>query len=523
MPASLADLDISRLRLLAEQGRADAENELGTRYETGRGGVEKNTSQARDWYRRAAEQRHADAQYRLGFMYTDRWSSPLTDREAFQLFLDAARQGHPQAQYEVAVSFETGRGVDPDEPEAAYWYRRAAEREHEGALKKVLEIERLETQLHRMAEEGDPTAQYELAMRYQSSDSQEKRTAAVAWFRRAAEQGDARSEYELGFMYDNACRAVRVEDPVDPVDSTEAVRWYRRAAVRGHARAQARLGDLYTDGIGVGRDYAEALRWFRRAAEQQDAEGEFLLGCVYRQGRAIAPDNAEAVRWFRRAADQGHPDACYSLREMCKDGLWVDSEAVEWLRHRSHQEDDEDAMYVLGIMYRHGWGVWRSEAKAFSCFRRAAERGQYDAEREVANRPSLPRRVLDRVELVFGLVMIIGLVLAFSWGFGFGAQLLGEKVRDLLPPVWSAVVQCPDHVERLANYGFRWTDGLRELKLRLSQNVVADDPDVVTYVGDKIEYQNRYGVWERQVYGCDLDIITREVVDVRVTPGRLPL
>jgi len=506
--------DDKRYRRAADQKHAGGQYALGRMYETGRG-VEQDDSEAARWYQRAADQKHADARHRLAVMYANGRGVEQNNRRAAWLFLDAAEQGHPRAQYEVGVSYETGRGAEQNEAESARWYRRAAERGHQSALKKVLEIERLETQLHGLAEEGDPSAQYELAIRYRSSDSKEKQAEAISWFRRAADDGDVRSEYMLGSIYDNASRSANGEENLDALDATEAVRWYRRAAEQGHAGAQTALGCLYTEGIGVSRDDTEAIRWFQRAAEQQDADGEYLLGCVYGEGRGIPRDDAEAIRWLRRAADQGHNDARYLLCNMCKDGRWVDAEAIEWLRWQG----DEDAMYALGTMYRQGWGVRRSDAKAFEWFRRAAERGHYEAERELADRPSLPRRILGGVELLFGGAMFIGLALAFSLGF---ALLVNTGLDLLLPLAWTAVVECPDHVERLGNYGFRWTDGLWELKLRLSQTVVANDPDVVTYVGDRIEYQNGYGAWEPHVYECDLHATTRELVDVRAMPCRLP-
>ncbi len=55
-------------RLLAEQGDAAAQNNLGTMYYKGRG-VPYDYAQAVKWYRKAAEQGNAGAQNNLGFMY----------------------------------------------------------------------------------------------------------------------------------------------------------------------------------------------------------------------------------------------------------------------------------------------------------------------------------------------------------------------------------------------------------------------------------------------------------------------
>ena len=53
---------------LAEQGHADAQNNLGLMYDNGHG-VSQDHAAAVRWYRLAAEQGVADAQRKLGFMY----------------------------------------------------------------------------------------------------------------------------------------------------------------------------------------------------------------------------------------------------------------------------------------------------------------------------------------------------------------------------------------------------------------------------------------------------------------------
>jgi len=55
-------------RKAADQGEADAQYLLGATYEKGRG-VAQDFAQAAAWYRKAAGQGDADAQFILGFMY----------------------------------------------------------------------------------------------------------------------------------------------------------------------------------------------------------------------------------------------------------------------------------------------------------------------------------------------------------------------------------------------------------------------------------------------------------------------
>ena len=53
---------------LAEQGNAEAQNNLGTMYYTGQG-AHQDYAEAFRWYRKAAEQGDVQAQYNLGLMY----------------------------------------------------------------------------------------------------------------------------------------------------------------------------------------------------------------------------------------------------------------------------------------------------------------------------------------------------------------------------------------------------------------------------------------------------------------------
>ena len=47
---SIAELDVAQLRLIAEQGDAEAQTELGERYEDGRGGVGQDYGVAVSWF-----------------------------------------------------------------------------------------------------------------------------------------------------------------------------------------------------------------------------------------------------------------------------------------------------------------------------------------------------------------------------------------------------------------------------------------------------------------------------------------
>ena len=93
------DVEAARwFRLAADEGHAVAQFNLGRRYANGRG-VPQDDAEAVRWYRLAADQGLAAAQSTLGFMYANGDGVPQDGVEAHQWFSLAAAQssGEPRA------------------------------------------------------------------------------------------------------------------------------------------------------------------------------------------------------------------------------------------------------------------------------------------------------------------------------------------------------------------------------------------------------------------------------------------
>ena len=144
-------------RLAAEQGYARAQFSLGVAYDNGKG-VTMNYVEAAKWYGKAAVQGHAGAQCYLGVMYHSGQGLPRNDIQAATWFRRAGEQGHAVAQSNLGVMYQTGRGVPQDDAEAAKWYDMAAEH-------------------------GDATAQHNLA--WTSQWVPQDHLQAVKWYRKA--------------------------------------------------------------------------------------------------------------------------------------------------------------------------------------------------------------------------------------------------------------------------------------------------------------------------------------------------
>ena len=105
------------LRVLAEQGDAAAQSNLGFRYGSGEG-VPQDDAAAVRWYRLAADQGYANAQFNLGNMYNNGEGVPQDYTEAVRWYRLAANQGYARAQLNLGVMYANGEGVPQDFVEA---------------------------------------------------------------------------------------------------------------------------------------------------------------------------------------------------------------------------------------------------------------------------------------------------------------------------------------------------------------------------------------------------------------------
>ena len=334
-------------RKAADQGFAEAQFNLGKMYSAGLG-VGRNKKEAENWYRKAADQGFADAQCSLGEML-DASRSCKFSQEAVEWYRKAAEQGLADAQFNLGKMYASGSGVSKNEKEAVHWFRKSAE-------------------------QGFADAQLGFGMTlYNGRGGDQDHQEAAKWFRKAAEQGIAEAQNNLGAMYGEGLGVGK--------DQKEAANWYRKAAEQGIAVAQFNLGAMYEQGVGVDKDEKEAVKWYRKSAEQGFADAQFNLGVMYEEGVGVGKDEKEAVKWYRKAADQGLAEAQCNLGVMYDDGLGVGKdkkEAVNWYR-KSAEQGVAQAQFNLAVMYENGLGVGKDKKEAVNWYRLAAKQGNKDA------------------------------------------------------------------------------------------------------------------------------------------------
>lgn len=106
----------------------------GLKYYSGEG-VERNFGTAAQYFMKAAEQGHSEAQYSLGLMNYVGQTGGQDFSNAAKWFQMAAESGHIQAQYNLGFLYYEGKGVQQDLKTAYGWIDRAAQQGYAKAVK----------------------------------------------------------------------------------------------------------------------------------------------------------------------------------------------------------------------------------------------------------------------------------------------------------------------------------------------------------------------------------------------------
>lgn len=194
----------------ADRGNPTAQEELGSRYESGNG-IDQSDKEALTWYTKAAKNDDKPAETRLGVMYKRTGEDGVPNySEARKWLTKAATQDkYAPAQYQLALMYEFGEGINKDMKTAADWYGKAAA-------------------------QNDSYAQYRLGLFNENGWGMPKDlTAALKWFNLSAAQENWMAERKLGDLYSKG-------EGVNK-DSTEAAKYFSRSTSH-HKKGEDRPG-----------------------------------------------------------------------------------------------------------------------------------------------------------------------------------------------------------------------------------------------------------------------------------------
>lgn len=135
---------------------------------------------------------------------------------------------------------------------------------------------------------------------------------------------------------------------------SNAERREARRAVNGNTDAQCRMGSYYAEPDTKHTDIVEAVKWYKLSASQGNDKAQFELGMLYDSGRIKCADYKEkALKCYLSLAEAGFPSAQCTIGLKYRFGDGVDEnldEAIKWFK-RSANQGHVDAQRNLGDIY----------------------------------------------------------------------------------------------------------------------------------------------------------------------------
>ncbi len=208
--------------------------------------------------------------------------------------------------------------------------------------KENIDIKELEV----LANEGDASAQYDLAKYYYDLEEDEYLELAVKWLKKSAEQDYTKALFDLAILYEDA---YGVEE-----DYEMAMNLFFKAAEKGYTKALTHIADCYFNGEILNCDGEKAYEYYKKAANLGDAYGQYMLAKYFIYEKFDENKRAEIeAEYYKKSADQGFAPAQYELSLLYENGRGVEKNHEKYLEllNKAAEQDYEYALMTLGTYY----------------------------------------------------------------------------------------------------------------------------------------------------------------------------
>ena len=262
-----------------------------------------------------------EAQFMLAEFYgKGTYGLPVSHHKAFILYVQASKQGHHEAAFRVAVSYEIGAGTKKDVLRAAQFYRKAAAMGNSLAMHKMAKI-CMYGNTHANASTNSIHAQPHNPPRLKEGFQWLKRAATLA------SEKHPEALFELALCYEESGSNHGAGNGLDMsaivlADNRYALQLFREAADFGYPPAMHKVALALEHGRGTDTNIPEAIRYYTASAERGMPDAQLSLARWYLRGCPEAHLNqshGEAYRWALKAAEAGHPKAMFFLGKLLEE------------------------------------------------------------------------------------------------------------------------------------------------------------------------------------------------------------
>ena len=396
------------MRLAAEQGDAVSQYFVGLSYSR-----QKNYTQARYWYEKAAAQGHVVAELDLnelpaapliGLSIYDRSPASVTlttaqikkaeddgfaaykigdYAQSLKLWTPAAEAGSGYAQSNLGIQYINKQGTERSQEKALHWLEKAMAQDYELAFRIVSDLhnkgiffpksKQKAYEYSNMASSlGSAQGAFDAA---QYAEGLGDLKNALALFTLGAQRGHPRSQATLGIVYDGV-KSEYKDNNIVTIDLEKSMKWHLKAAQQDFPYAVYQVGYNYKTGKGVPKSLAWAQYWHKRGA--RNGMGESMM--------SLSPADQEQIRkellqFAKTKAAKGDAKAQYTLSVAYRDGKDVEkstSLSEHWLAKAAAQNMPE-AMANLAKLYDDGQGSPRDAKKSKTLYMKLAKNKQEPA------------------------------------------------------------------------------------------------------------------------------------------------
>lgn len=241
-----------------------------------------------------AEQGNAQAQNNLGIVYLKGSGTDADPAKAVYWFQKAADAGNVNAKVNLGAAYLKGNGVEQDFAMAAKYFEEAAGYENQGALFNLglLYSEGLGV-------EKNPEKAFELVKKAADLDFKEHSKVFDE-----EQIGNTNNEATTGTAQMYVAVWYRQGFGTAP-DMEECMKYIKRAADNSIPRACLIMADASDKGEGVEKNPSAAERYYRMAARKGEPVAQYILGRRYATGEVFGQNAEEAVEYLKMVVKPG--------------------------------------------------------------------------------------------------------------------------------------------------------------------------------------------------------------------------
>ncbi|KAG8533968.1 uncharacterized protein KY384_001711 [Bacidia gigantensis] len=354
----------------------------------------RNYSEAfKRYYDLAALNGNASAQHMLGFMYATGYGGAVERDQAKALMYTtfAAKGGSTKSEMIAAYRHHTGIGTPRNCNEAAYWYKRVADKAVAYSRNGPPGGQSLQRDAYKIADEaggvyGEGASVSSSGMFANragpNSDAHAAFDDVLEYLDLMSRKGDLKATFSLGRLHYEGSRSMRRNLRVARAYFMTVARkyWQKDGSIREEdqgvakiaSKAAGYIGRMFLRGEGMEQSFEKAWTWFKRGIKNGDALCQYEMGVMHMQGLGARQDALLAADYFKASAEQDFASGQVNMGKLFLDQGNV-PEATKYFDLAARHGHIE-AFYHLAEINNNGVGRDRSCNMATAYYKLVAEK-----------------------------------------------------------------------------------------------------------------------------------------------------